>query len=109
MLWELTKPYRLRTFLSVFSLLAATAAALAPPILAKAAFSDALRGTTGTRLLVVIAIFIAAGLANWGMTYVETYMTGWVGERILADLRRRLFAHSSASRSAFTNGTAQAS
>ena len=92
-LWQLTKPYRLRTFLSVFSLLAATAAALAPPILAKAAFSDAQRGTTGTRLLVVIAIFIVAGLANWGMTYVETYMTGWVGERILADLRRRLFAH----------------
>jgi ABC-type multidrug transport system fused ATPase/permease subunit len=27
------------------------------------------------------------------MTHVETYMTGWVGERILADLRNRLFAH----------------
>ena len=32
-----------------------------------------------------------AGLANWVMTYVETYLTGWVGERILADLRIRLF------------------
>jgi ATP-binding cassette subfamily B protein len=27
------------------------------------------------------------------MTYVETYMTGWVGERILADLRTELFGH----------------
>src|SRR5947199_10799468 len=27
------------------------------------------------------------------MFYVETYMTGWVGERILADLRTRLFEH----------------
>ena len=27
------------------------------------------------------------------MTYVETYMTGWVGERILADLRKQLFGH----------------
>ena len=27
------------------------------------------------------------------MTYVETYLTGWVGERILADLRVRLFEH----------------
>ena len=27
------------------------------------------------------------------MTYVETYLTGWVGERILADLRNRLFEH----------------
>ena len=27
------------------------------------------------------------------MTYVETYLTGWVGERILADLRNQLFGH----------------
>jgi ATP-binding cassette subfamily B protein len=27
------------------------------------------------------------------MTYVETYLTGWVGERILADLRNQLFEH----------------
>ena len=27
------------------------------------------------------------------MTYVETYFTGWVGERILADLRTGLFEH----------------
>jgi len=33
-LWRLTKPYRLRTFFSVFSLLVATATSLAPPILA---------------------------------------------------------------------------
>lgn len=92
-LWRLTKPYRLRTFLSGFSLLAATATALAPPLLAKHALDDALNGTTGTALVVVVVAFVAFGLANWGMTYVETYMTGWVGERILADLRAQLFGH----------------
>src|SRR5439155_25770783 len=30
---------------------------------------------------------------NWGMSYVQTYLTGWVGERILADLRIKLFGH----------------
>jgi len=93
LLWRLTKPYRRRTLLSVFSLLTATATALAPPYLAKVALDDAVRGQGGTKLVVVVAVFVAAGLANWGMTYVETYMTGWVGERILADLRNRLFAH----------------
>jgi ABC-type multidrug transport system fused ATPase/permease subunit len=93
LLWRLTKPYRRRTLLSVFSLLTATATALAPPYLAKVALDDAVRGHGGTKLVVVVVIFVAAGLANWGMTYVETYMTGWVGERILADLRNRLFAH----------------
>ncbi|MGH2998122.1 MAG: ABC transporter ATP-binding protein, partial [Gaiellaceae bacterium] len=92
-LWRLTKPYRGRTFFSVFSLLTATAAALAPPYLAKYALDDAINGHTGTRLELVVGIFVVAGLAGWGMTYVETYFTGWVGERILADLRNQLFGH----------------
>jgi ATP-binding cassette subfamily B protein len=92
-LWRLTKPYRVRTAFSFFSLLTATAAALAPPYLAKEALDDAINDTTGSRLVLIVAVFVAAGLANWGMTYVETYMTGWVGERILADLRKQLFGH----------------
>ena len=92
-LWRLTKPYRFRTFLSVFSLLAATATALAPPLLAKYALDDAIDGKTGTNLALLVSLFVFLALANWGMTYVETYMTGWVGERILADLRKQLFGH----------------
>ncbi len=92
-LWRLTRSYKLRAFFSLFSLFAATAFALAPPLLAKYALDDAINGTTGTRLVLVVTLFVLAGLAGWGMTYVETYMTGWVGERILADLRKQLFAH----------------
>jgi len=92
-LWRLTRKYRTRTALSVVSLLTATATALAPPYLAKYALDDAVQGRGGMRLELVVAIFVAAGLANWGMTYVETYLTGWVGERILADLRNELFGH----------------
>jgi ABC-type multidrug transport system fused ATPase/permease subunit len=92
-LWRLARSYRGRTALSVVSLLTATATALAPPYLAKFALDDALNGDDGSRLYLIVAIFVAAGLANWGMTYVETYLTGWVGERILADLRIQLFGH----------------
>src|SRR5262249_7361598 len=66
-LWQLTKPYRLRTFLSVFSLLAATVTALAPPFLAKYALDDAIHDTTGRALVLVVIVFVIAGLANWGM------------------------------------------
>ena len=93
LLWQLSRRYRTRTALSVVSLLTATATALAPPYLAKYALDDAVEGHGGTRLFMVVAIFVGAGLANWGMTYVETYLTGWVGERILADLRVKLFEH----------------
>jgi ATP-binding cassette subfamily B protein len=92
-LWRLTRPYKMRAVFSLFSLLAATAFALAPPLLAKYALDDAINGTTGNRLVLVVVLFVLAGLAGWGMTYVETYMTGWVGERILADMRKELFEH----------------
>jgi ABC-type multidrug transport system fused ATPase/permease subunit len=92
-LWRLTRAYKVRAFFSLFSLLAATAFALAPPLLAKYALDDAQQHTTGRKLVLVVILFVLAGLAGWGMTYVETYMTGWVGERILADLRKQLFGH----------------
>src|SRR5438034_2485486 len=90
---RLTAPYRRRTTLSIFSLLLATATALAPPFLSKYAIDDGIKKNNLGALWVIVAIFLLAGLANWGMSYVQTYLTGWVGERILADLRMRLFGH----------------
>src|SRR6266513_79602 len=90
---RLTAPYRARTILSIFSLLLATATALAPPFLSKYAIDDGIKRHDLGTLWVIVAIFLAAGLANWGMSYAQTYLTGWVGERILADLRVKLFGH----------------
>src|SRR5438552_7182286 len=93
-LGRLAARYRLRSALSVVSLLAATGTALAPPYLAKYALdSVASRQPHLDRLWWIIPVFIAAGLANWGMSYLQTYTTGWVGERILADMRTTLFRH----------------
>jgi ABC-type multidrug transport system fused ATPase/permease subunit len=90
---RLTAPYKVRTILSVFSLLAATATALAPPFLSKYAVDDGIRQHDLQKLWWIVGAFLFAGLANWGMSYVQTYLTGWVGERILADLRNKLFGH----------------
>jgi ABC-type multidrug transport system fused ATPase/permease subunit len=90
---RLTSPYKTRTALSVVSLLAATATALAPPFLSKYAVDDGIRRHDLTRLWWIVGAFLAAGLLNWIMSYVQTYLTGWVGERILADLRIGLFRH----------------
>jgi ABC-type multidrug transport system fused ATPase/permease subunit len=90
---RLTKPYKVRTALSVVSLLAATATALAPPFLAKYAVDDGIRKHDLGLLWWIVGAFVLAGLLNWAMSYVQTYLTGWVGERILADLRTGLFRH----------------
>jgi ATP-binding cassette subfamily B protein len=90
---RLTAPYRTRTIFSIFSLLLATATALAPPLLAKYAIDDGITQNNLRTLWWIVVAFLLAGLANWGMSYVQTYLTGWVGERILADLRVKLFGH----------------
>jgi ABC-type multidrug transport system fused ATPase/permease subunit len=90
---RLSKPYKVRTALSVVSLLAATATALAPPFLAKYAVDDGIRKHDLGLLWWIVGAFVLAGLLNWAMSYVQTYLTGWVGERILADLRIALFRH----------------
>jgi ABC-type multidrug transport system fused ATPase/permease subunit len=88
-LGHLVAPYRGRAVLSVLTLLLATAIALAPPLLAKTALNDAING--GGRLYLIVGLFLLAGLLNWGMTYAQTYLTGWVGERMLSDPRTGMF------------------
>jgi ABC-type multidrug transport system fused ATPase/permease subunit len=90
---RLTAPYKGRTTLAVVSLLAATLTALVPPYLAKLAVDDGIRQQDLQALTLIVVFFIAAGAANLGTSAAQTYFTGWTGERILADLRNKLFRH----------------
>ena len=90
---RLTAPYKLRTTLAILSLLAATLTALVPPYLAKLALDDGIRQQDLQALTVIVALFVVAGLANLATSAAQTYFTGWTGERILADLRNKLFRH----------------
>jgi ATP-binding cassette subfamily B protein len=92
-LLALLAPYRSRVIWMLVSLVAATAAALAPAPLAKYAIDDGIgHGDLGTLNLVVLA-FVVSALVYWGATYLQTYLVGWVGQRALQDLRLRIFEH----------------
>ncbi|MCA1682629.1 MAG: ABC transporter ATP-binding protein/permease [Actinobacteria bacterium] len=89
----LLRPYRGRVALMFLALIAGTAASLAPPPLAKLAIDDGIiPGDLGTLNLVVVG-FIVSALVVWGATYAQSYLTGWVGQRALQDLRLQIFAH----------------
>ncbi len=92
-LLRLARPYRLRVAGGAVALLVATAASLAPPYLAKVAIDRGI-GDEDIRLLAwIVVAFLAAGAIGWAAGLAQTYLTSWVGERVLADLRLRLFAH----------------
>ncbi len=89
----LALPYRARTTGALATLLAYTVVALAPPYLAKLAIDQGISENDLGRLSVLVALFLVAALAALVLSSANTYLTGWVGERMLADLRNRLFRH----------------
>jgi ABC-type multidrug transport system fused ATPase/permease subunit len=92
-LFSLLGPYRGRVVLMLVALTVATGAALAPPYLAGRAVDDGIhKGDTGA-LTMILMLFVAAALLNWGATYAQTYLINWVGQRALQDLRIELFQH----------------
>jgi ATP-binding cassette subfamily B protein len=41
----------------------------------------------------IVAAFLVSALIYWVATYAQTYLTGWVGERALQDLRESIYVH----------------
>ena len=93
LLVRLTLPYRGRTALALGTLLVYTLVALAPPYLAKLAIDEGIRPGDLGRLTQIVVLFLASALLALALSSANTYLTGWTGERVLADLRNKLFGH----------------
>jgi ABC-type multidrug transport system fused ATPase/permease subunit len=90
---RLAAPYKARTGLAILFLVLATAVALVPPYLTKLAIDQGILARDSTALWWIVGLFVLAGLGVIATSAAQTYFTGWTGERILADLRSKLFAH----------------
>jgi ATP-binding cassette, subfamily B, bacterial len=90
---EMLRPYRGRAILALVSMVAATAAALAPAPLAKTAIDSGIIAKDQSTLDLVVAAFVVSALVYWGASYAQTFLVNWVGERALRDLRMRIFGH----------------
>jgi ABC-type multidrug transport system fused ATPase/permease subunit len=92
-LLALLRPYRVRAAFMLLALVLGTGASLAPPLLAKTAIDRGIiKHDSGTLVLTVVVFLLSAGVF-WAMSYLQTYLVGWIGQRALADLRLRIFTH----------------
>ncbi len=89
----LLRPYRGRVWLMFASLLLATGAALAPAPLAKLAIDRGINKHDLSALDWIVVAFLVSAVVYWAATYLQTYLTGWIGQRALQDLRIQLFRH----------------
>jgi ABC-type multidrug transport system fused ATPase/permease subunit len=89
----LLRPYRSRIILMGFAVVAASAASLAPPYLAGVAIDSGIVAGDTTALAWVTAAFVVVTALYAGTSSLQTYLVGWVGVRVLQDLREEVFRH----------------
>ena len=86
-------PYRRRALLSVAAMIVVTLTSLAVPYLIKVGIDSGIGKRDLHVLDLVILVFLILSVVNLGASYLQTYLVSWVGERVILDLRRALFAH----------------
>ena len=92
-LGRFARPYTRRAIVAAFTLLVATVASVAGPLAAKEVIDRGIRTGDYNRVVLWVAVFLVIVMAGWIATAAQSYLTSWVGERVLADIRVAVFAH----------------
>jgi ATP-binding cassette subfamily B protein len=87
------RPYAARTILTIALMVMVALTGLAGPALAQVAIDRGITAGDEAVLVAVVVVFVLAGLVGWLAGYWQSYLSGWVGERVLLDLRTKLFDH----------------
>jgi ABC-type multidrug transport system fused ATPase/permease subunit len=87
------RPHLGRTVATVALMLVVTASGLAIPAIAQYAIDHGISDGDKGVLLGAVGLFVLAGLVGWLAGYHQTYLSSWVGERVLLDLRTDTFRH----------------
>src|SRR5438552_2158183 len=106
---RLFRPYRLAVA-AVGSLVLVTAGlGVANPLLIKVVFDTALFTKSGhpdlLRLYVLVGTMVAIPIISGALGIAQTYLTNRVGQRVMEDLRNRLYAHLQGMSLRFFTGT----
>lgn len=88
-----SRPYAGRAVLAVITLLLTTAATIGGPLVAKQAIDQGIVPGDESALQMWVVVFLIVAVVGWAASAAQSYLTSWVGERILTDLRVDLFEH----------------
>lgn len=92
-LLQFTKPYRIRFYLLiVFTVALAILAPLRPYIVQLTLDNEVLAGDFDG-LKMMIGILVVLLILNAIVQYVHTYLSGWLGQYIIRDIRIKLYKH----------------
>ncbi len=92
-LLDYVRPYRGLVLGAVGVLMIEGALQLVPPLLTRHVIDEAIPAGDATLLRNSVIVMVAALLLQVACAYLETYLTGLLGQRVMHDLRRQLFRH----------------
>ncbi|MGX6447691.1 ABC transporter ATP-binding protein [Patulibacter sp. S7RM1-6] len=92
-LFGMLAPYRARLVLLGVVLLLSTGAMLAPAPLAQRAVDDGLARGDLDQLTLLVVAFVVISLIGLASSVALARLVGWLGARLLTDLRERIFRH----------------
>lgn len=90
-LFQFVRPYLGRLILGVLMMAATAITSLVGPYLVEIAIDSFIKQRNTTGLNWVALAFVATALLNWWSSYGQTYVVSYVGQRIVYDLRERMF------------------
>ena len=92
-LFRFARPYGRRVLLAGVTLVLTTATAVAGPLAAKEVIDRGITDRSYGEVVLWVGVFLAITVVGWAATAAQSYLTSWVGERMLADLRTAIFGH----------------
>mgnify|MGYP001385448670 CR=1 FL=1 len=87
------RPYAGRAALPALLMIIVTAAGLAAPAIAQFGIDSGIGAGNRAALGLAVGLFVLAGAVGWAAGYYQTFLSSWVGERMLLDLRTDTFRH----------------
>ena len=92
-LLEYLKPYKIYVFLAIFLTLFTTSLAPLRPYLTKVAIDDHISRSDWNGLLYMILLILAVIIVYALLQYLLNYLLQWIGQKVLYDIRIKLFRH----------------
>jgi ATP-binding cassette subfamily B protein len=87
----LARPYLGRTLLAALALIVAAGAVLAFGQVIRTLVDSGLGSGAGSALNQSLIAFLAVVVVMAGAVFLRSYLLSWIGERVVADLRRKVF------------------
>lgn len=92
-LLKLLLRYRSMFIIALTLMVAAAGLGLVSPYLLKLAIDDYIIRSDLAGLNTLVALYVLVMVLTWVVASLRLYATSWIGQRIIVDLRMRLFSH----------------